>query len=298
MTSITVLFWNVNKLANKATEITTCIERMVDEHDVNVIILAEANAEYADKLRLVLGKPWVLKSLANLNPKQIERSGVIFLRLNDAVISTIRQEIITVAEEEYSRIEAASRTERAVPRGRTVFLPQQKLLVAGVHLLSQKEANEARRTIEAGKVYEAIRDKRNQLGAANNKGNSKKPPPPVPCVIVGDFNLHPYELAIREGFKAHPARPSDTRSKEYQHYYNPYASLWGDVEVGQLKGSYYFDGFWWMYDYALFSPDLISRLDKAFWADANQKLVKEHIRNHSLTPSDHLPVLFRLKPPS
>ena len=162
---------------------------------------------------------------------------------------------------------------------RMFYLPDFNVYLVGLHLRSMYEKrptgsdvksdvwsmkNHGTRMEEAFTCAALIKEKLNEvidnLKEEVSIGAYKKTIPA--CVIIGDFNMNPSEMAIshRSGFNALPIQ-LDRPSKRY---YNPYAALWGDLAPDQIPGTYRHQGAWHLLDYALFSPEATLRLDMDF----------------------------------
>lgn len=131
-------------------------------------------------------------------------------------------------------------------------------------------------------------------------------------IIMGDFNMDPFEPGIRgaSGFHATMSRPiaqSESRKvakKKMPILYNPSWSAFA-TQTSDVYGSYYYRSgkpdtqFWHMLDQALVSPSLLQ-----YVADPAVRLVSStsstSLRSargllSKSTVSDHLPILLRLE---
>ena len=128
-------------------------------------------------------------------------------------------------------------------------------------------------------------------------------------VIVGDFNMNPFEPGMvgTTGFQAVMDRRIARRinrtvdRKEYSFFYNPMWSRLGDLSKGP-PGTYYYNPsshvnfFWNTFDQVLIRPDLLD----IFSVDQFQVLdvAGQHSllsRNGLPNSSDHLPLLFSIE---
>jgi hypothetical protein len=133
-------------------------------------------------------------------------------------------------------------------------------------------------------------------------------------IIVGDFNMNPFENGIMNANGLHSIMDRDiakTGSREvlgaeYEFFYNPMWFFFGDLGRGGVNGTHYYNTstylnhFWNMYDQVLVRPDLINNFDD------NNLFIIENINGVSLTKvvrstlriddeiSDHLPLKFKL----
>ena len=133
-------------------------------------------------------------------------------------------------------------------------------------------------------------------------------------IIVGDFNMNPFEDGIINARGLHAVMNRDiaqTNSREiygtsYDFFYNPMWSLMGDLGKAGLNGTHYHNTstyishFWNMYDQILVRPEMLDNFDD------NDLSIVEKINGVSLTKivkstvrvddniSDHLPIAFKL----
>ena len=133
----------------------------------------------------------------------------------------------------------------------------------------------------------------------------------MPAVVIGDFNVNPYEPGMIMADKLHavPAKPVAARGrrtimrKSYPMFYNPSWRLYAEGEGG--PGGTYFRAtndvdcvFWNVFDQVLVRPALLPRLP----IDCVRVIDKDESvgfrRQPAGTPderiSDHLPILFTM----
>ena len=302
MTGLTVLFWNVhlekygkNHISDKDA-ITAHLELWIRKHQINLIVLAEAPKNYVSgellgylNVQFREGGVWYLAETSDLGTVKSGRGRTIFI-LNHSSINVSKPEFIF--NDDISLI-----IERTPVRGKMLYLPQLCVFIAALHLKSRfnpeenennTEVFEQNRFVEATDIASIIREAVPMAAEAYNL--TKKD---MACVIVGDFNMNPWEPAIinPEGFDAQLIKPQ-TRSSRY---YNPFAALWGDVLPGQIPGTYRHgpESRWHLFDYALFSRASVRMLDMEFLRVEYTRLVRALWPDFN--PSDHAPVLFRLR---
>ncbi|HMU46881.1 MAG TPA: hypothetical protein PKC72_10960 [Chitinophagaceae bacterium] len=130
-------------------------------------------------------------------------------------------------------------------------------------------------------------------------------------LIVGDFNMNPFELGLIKANGLHAtmsqkiARKGSRKiqSVEYDYFYNPMWSLYGDLNH-RICGTYYYKRAelvnyqWNIFDQMLIRPDLLDHLDnnsvEILKHDGVKDLItKGGIPNKQLY-SDHLPIKFKL----
>jgi hypothetical protein len=130
-------------------------------------------------------------------------------------------------------------------------------------------------------------------------------------VLVGDFNMNPFESAMvaTEGLHSVMSRRVADRhvrtvqGREYRFFYNPMWGHFGDAE-SNTAGSYFYDGaehvnyFWNMFDQVLLRPELTQGFDpgqlRILTSAGTLSLVRSDGRPDRATCSDHLPIVFEL----
>jgi len=155
-------------------------------------------------------------------------------------------------------------------------------------------------------------------GQANDAGllaselavfEDRPPNPNRNTILVGDFNMNPYDPGMTLATGIHAlmtaglARKPDRkyRKRSYRRFYNPMWGLFGDRTSGPA-GTLYWSGsqphntFWAMFDQVLVRPALIGMLSRLEILDSDGE--------HSLLArggfpdkghlSDHLPIFFQL----
>ncbi len=179
----------------------------------------------------------------------------------------------------------------------TSKLRSTEVLLAGVHLPSKSGG--AKDTDQASIAREVVEE----LNDVEDRHNHRS------TVVVGDFNMHPYDAGMTSVTSFHGLMTKDLaglpdrlhRRQPRRRFYNPMWGLFGDRTPGP-SGSYYWrasvlhNPYWGMLDQVLLRPMLINSLGALHILDhdGNHTLVgpdgapdKKHI-------SDHLPILFRL----
>jgi hypothetical protein len=129
-------------------------------------------------------------------------------------------------------------------------------------------------------------------------------------VLVGDFNMNPFEPGVVGGLNCVPTRQLAARGvrtvqgREYRMFYNPMWSHFGDA-TRDTAGSYFYSGAehvnysWHIFDQVLIRPELAQHFDprKVEILDGvgDHSLVHDDGRPDSVAGSDHLPVIFELE---
>jgi len=265
------LFWNLNR---KPTQ--SLISRLSSRHEVDVIMLAECSIPPAT----------LLKELNQMNPPlyhYIPQLGCtkiqMFTRFSGRFIPPVYE------------------TDRLTIRH--LRLPGlTDILLAVAHFMSKMHWSEDDQAFECGPLAEAIRE------VETNVGHSR-------TVLVGDFNMNPFESGVASAGGLHAVMSRGIAAKTervvqnraYPFFYNPMWSLLGDASNGP-PGTYYYSGsghkvfFWNMFDQVLIRPALLDRfhntdLEVVTGDGAASFLTPKGLPNSKLA-SDHLPILFRL----
>ncbi len=128
----------------------------------------------------------------------------------------------------------------------------------------------------------------------------------IPVLILGDFNMNPFdkEMIALNGLFALPDsnyRRKRIYEEEKISLYNPMWKFYGDFK--DYPGTYYYDKeqihcyYWYIYDQVLFTKEINNIFDneslKIIKETSSYSLVKNGKIN--LKISDHLPVFFSLK---
>jgi hypothetical protein len=129
-------------------------------------------------------------------------------------------------------------------------------------------------------------------------------------VVVGDFNMNPFEQGMVEARALHalmtrPLAQTIHRLEQrgrYPCFYNPMWSYFGD-RPSRPPGTYFFSNtlsstnhFWNIYDQVLLRPEVMDKLShlEILDSDGQVSLLTRFGRPNRAVLSDHLPLLFRL----
>lgn len=162
--------------------------------------------------------------------------------------------------------------------------PMGELLIAGVHLSSQK--NKSARTIEAEDVLPL---KGAVLDAEKTVGHRR-------TILLGDFNLDPFAYGLshpshlwgamdRRLVQRHSAKPTA--------FYNPMWSRLGDASEGPA-GTYYYDSdndadhYFHTFDQVLLRPELLP------WFEHRRLVVISELNGEPLLSPEGLPLKARM----
>ena len=128
-------------------------------------------------------------------------------------------------------------------------------------------------------------------------------------IILGDFNMNPYDrgMTLAAGLNAMMTKSCvkrgyrTQRSKEYEFYYNPMWSLFGDDTAGP-SGTFYNTSNQGAYGWSMVDQVLISHLIVPLFHDVKildqaggLSLIDARGRPDSKKASDHLPILVSLR---
>lgn len=266
---MTFLFWN----CRKATDL---VGKLVAEHRVDVLVLAECGAPQTS----------VLSAIEKADGYRFEADPLcqdiaIFTRFS---ASALRPE----------------HDEPGLSIRRIPSTPEDILLVA-VHLISKDKASDADQSSLTPIYARQIQDIEDKLGMRRT-------------VLLGDLNMNPFDHGVVQatGFHAISSRRVATQRRSlkiggrtvdtrwYPYFYNPMWRFFGDAQ-DTPPGTFYRDKgnplsyFWHLYDQVLIRPDLVPR-----FVDHELKILSKcgdaALINAKGEPSvsDHLPILFRL----
>lgn len=182
---------------------------------------------------------------------------------------------------------------------RRLMLPGSgEILLAAVHAPSKRDWRDQSQSFECVELASTICSIEQEVGHRRT-------------VLVGDFNLNPFEggIVAANGFNAVMSRNVAARDsrrvqgKDYTFFYNPMWEHFGDATDGP-SGTYYYassehvEYFWHMFDQVLIRPELLSifRSDdlKILSSAAETSLLTAKGLPNTSVASDHLPILFRL----
>jgi hypothetical protein len=267
----TILFWNINK-KRLFKEITS----LCNEHEVDILILAEAKPDISDTevlIELNSGRENVYIAPFNPSPRLS-----FFFRYP-------AQSIGLVSDEGGIAIRSIS-----PPIGVDI------LLVA-LHLPSKLHGSEYDPIFQSVRVSELIQEAESKVGHTRT-------------LVIGDLNMNPFEAGVVGADGLHAVmtqtiarkRSRKVQGKERPFFYNPMWGRMGDLSVG-APGTYYYRSsqqvsyFWNTFDQVLLRPDLLD-----FFSQADLKVISKIGDNSLMTEngiyssySDHLPIIVKLQ---
>lgn len=265
------LFWNIR---NKNLIDPIC--NIVRKYNIDIIILAESGI---NKTELVLSLNKDSADFYPPSPFSYCEKLQIFTKFDYNFIKPIY---------ESSRITI-----------RTLKLPlTEEILITAIHLVDKRNNNEDSQNEMASIIIKEIAlIEKKSLNDQN--------------IIIGDFNMNPFELGLikANGFNATMASSIASNKEKiiqgipYSYLYNPMWSLFGDL-YNEPIGSYYYPRSeiknyqWNIFDQVLLRSSLVSRFNKKSLQilkddGINQFLSKKGIPKKNKF-SDHLPITFSL----
>lgn len=265
------LFWNLRR-----NRIHENIARLADQHQIDVIILAECDISPATLLKA-------------LNP--LGTANYFYAPL----IGCEKLEFYTKFSSEYLR--PLEETDRLSIRH--LNLPGiVDVLVAAIHFNDKRNWSDDSQAMASVELAQTIRNVEERIGHKRT-------------ILVGDFNMNPFDpgmigaLGLHATMDRRIAQKAErtVQKKTYTYFYNPMWSLLGDASVG-APGTYYYNNaapityFWNMFDQVLIRPELLGRFRnsslKILEQDGEVNFLKENGQPNS-TVSDHLPITFKLE---
>lgn len=267
----TILFWNINK-KRLFKEITS----LCNEHEVDILILAEAKPYISDAevlIELNSGRENVYTAPFNPSPRLS-----FFLRYP-------AESIGLVSDEGGIAIRSIS-----PPIGLDI------LLVA-LHLPSKLYMTEDDQKFQAVRVSQLIQEAESKVGHTRT-------------LVIGDLNMNPFEAGIVGADGLHAVMTQSiarklsrkVQGKERPFFYNPMWGRMGDSSVG-APGTYYYAGssyvsyFWNTFDQVLLRPTLLD-----FFSQDDLRVISQIGDNNlmrkngiSSSYSDHLPIIVKLQ---
>ena len=275
-----ILFWNLfgrqkAKLERRSTSLCTSLARLVQQHDLDLLLFAECGM--TDE-RLAASLNGADRGEYRRCPSRNTRLALWSRLPNGSVIERFHEAV-----------------HNKVMIWEVRFPMHEPILLAGVHLVDrQTVGSESGRSQAATPIVSAIRE-------TESKRNHNR------TIVVGDFNMNPYESGIVGSFEFHgvmtkklaTAMGSLAARKDRMCFYNPMWACFGDQSAGPPGTHYYpnpadpVNHFWHLYDQVLIRPDLLNRFVRVeiLSGDGVELFVTKDGRPRRATFSDHLPLL-------
>lgn len=250
------------------------VAELADAHVVDVIILAEC---VIDPSAMLLAVNEALSATFHF-PEALGERMQIFTRFDRAFLQpSYKSERISIR-----RLELPGRS---------------SVLLATVHLPSKLHWAGDSQGIECAEVARLI-------DAEERKAGHRR------TILVGDFNMNPFEAGIVGGLQSVASRQvvsRETRTvqgREYPFFYNPMWSHFGDAK-SNTAGSYFYDAgehvnyYWNVFDQVLLRSALADRFDPGCVTIVKEighlSLVDAQGRPDHRKGSDHLPIVFEVE---
>lgn len=268
---ISFLFWNIQ---NK--DVSNELTHIVKTNNIDIVILAECKDDVKNNF---------LISLQRNNANFIENTPIV--DINDIKFFSKYPNNVVTAVQEHERMVIKEIMISTIPN----------FFIIGLHLHSSVHRKRSGIVTEVTQCIEQIKN----LKKPNDKYNK--------TVIIGDFNLDPYDeqMTAHYGFNSIMSRKKvrkQTRSLnkiEYDLYYNPMWNLFGDHHLP--CGSYYHkqteNEYWHILDQVIISYSLIDNFDvdslRIIDNDNGMSLVNKNGIPDRNQYSDHLPITFKMQ---
>lgn len=267
------LFWNT-----RGNPIKELVSELVAEQCVDVVMLAECAIADSDMCRALLNATGSLFG------------GTIDQRGKEDIALYYRQEtgILTPFHDTYSSIISTY-----IPKG------SYELILATVHLPSKLHAEPLDQQIEMSALCKAITE------CERTRSHSR-------TVVVGDFNLDPFEDAMVGAAFLHAVMDRQTAAKgsrtvrgvKYEFFYNPMWGRMGDTSPGP-PGTHYYNKaiqrcqFWHTLDQVVLRPTLLGSFSNQDLHVIDTIAGKPLLTSRGIPDrriSDHLPLIFTIAP--
>lgn len=182
--------------------------------------------------------------------------------------------------------------------GRLSLPARSEILLSVAHLPSKLHWTTEGQSFECGELAR-------QIAAEEDKAGHQR------TVLVGDFNMNPFEPGIVAAGGLHAVmsreiasrRSRTVQGREYRFFYNPMWNHFGDAN-SDTAGSYFYGSseqvsyFWNVFDQVLIRPELAGQFDpdslQILKSAGSGTLVRGDGRPDSNRYSDHLPIVFDL----
>ncbi len=271
--NLSFLFWNLNK-----KPLWDRLASIIAKHEINIVMLAESAEDPVE----------VCRALTSRTQR----------RFHSASSPVHRLHILTSLEEGSLRPVFDDISGRLTIQ--RLLLPERRvdILVALTHLQSKLHWTDDDQLFTAMSLATDIAEQERRFD--NHR-----------TVLVGDFNMNPFEKGIVAAGGLHAVMTRaiaanakrTVSSREYRYFYNPMWSYFGDRTDGP-PGTYYYakstpvSYFWNVFDQVLLRPDIMHWLKdlRILDHDGSGTLLTPGGTPDSVMASDHLPLFFRLHP--
>jgi endonuclease/exonuclease/phosphatase (EEP) superfamily protein YafD len=271
--NLSFVFWNLN-----GKPLWDSLASIVMRHDIDIVMLAECPEEPTEVCRL----------LEERTKKQFHFAPGPLGKLQ--LLTKFPESALTPVFD--------NRAGRLTIRRLRLDDPRIDILVAVVHLPSKLHYSDNDQLSFAIEIVRDINDYERRF-------------PNARTIIVGDFNMNPFEQGIVSAMGLHAVmtraiaegESRTVSARDYRYFYNPMWSCFGDRSEGPA-GTYYYrkstpiSYFWNIFDQVLLRPEIMHWLKelRILDHDGSTSLLNERGRPDSVAGSDHLPLYFRLHP--
>ena len=238
MQPLNFLFWNINR-----KPLVKEVANIAKQHQIDVILLAESKE---------------LNSVALIEELNAEE---VNYHLPNPIFQSERIKVFTKFDSRFI-IPVADEAANRYTCFKIKFPIGQELLVFGVHFPDRRNNQSESLTASAGMVAR-------QLKAIEKEQDLKN------TIVIGDFNMNPSDAGLVNADSFHAIMDSKVTKKgsrivqnqEFDYFYNPMWSLYGDIG-NNVSGSYYYKNaefvnyHWNVFDQVLVRPTLIDSFDK------------------------------------
>ncbi|WP_146141396.1 endonuclease/exonuclease/phosphatase family protein [Spirosoma oryzae] len=268
---LNVLFWNVQK-----KDLTTQIVNIAHSRSVDILILAE---NPVSTVRLV---------------QALNTTGPYYFS-NHPLSQCFKLTIITRFDHHF--IPPVDESDRVTIR-HVRLSTSVDFLLTGVHLVDKRSHSADSQNEAATLVADQLRKAEERLGVNRH-------------VVIGDFNMNPFETGMIKANGFHATMSSEVARKgartvqkqNFPYFYNPTWTLFGDLNK-LAAGTYYYAHAehvcyeWNVFDQVLIRPALLDNFVKdslqILETDGSVSLLTRRNMPDKAKYSDHLPLFFTL----
>lgn len=264
------LFWNTYNNKN----INPILKEIIKEYKCDVVALAEYKADDEELL------------------KDLQKDGINLYKVKQIACKRIHLFTKYIPEKINHLPDSTRYTIKEIPHDTL-----RSTIIAFIHLPSKLHSDNDTHKIQLAELKRDIEDVEKKLKQNNT-------------VIVGDFNVNPFEEAVVSASGLHSINSKrDAKrysrkiyERDYSMFYNPMWQLLGDKKLP--AGSYYYNSssyinyFWNIFDQVVIRPNLIENFNE------EKLVIIDKVRDYNLLDknnkpdkniSDHLPIFFEIK---
>ncbi len=269
MSKLTFLFWNIQR-----KNLDTHIAQLCKLYDVDVLLLAEFGNNNAYGLESILKS--VQDDYQYIKPFATTKVE-LFVRFEASKVKQV-----------YDNPDMSIR--------KLCIIPTKEITMIGLHLPSKLYMTDNDQIIHQTNVANLINTEEQKIGHRNS-------------LVIGDFNMHPFQMLSAGSFHATMDKNIALNKKrivkkeEYYYFYNPMWNFLGDNNKSKVAGTYYknmsgeYTNYHWnMFDQVLLRPDLLANFDENSLEIITSNGTISYIKNGKIDTnySDHLPIKFTL----